>query len=218
MKLHSDLNINQRSAWFLVHRLRGALAQQKEVFSGPVEVDETYFDGRSKNMPNARCKELAGPERGAVDKVLVIGAKDRDSNRVAAKVVESTDVPTLQGFVREHADEEATVYPDEHRVNEAIRFDNETVQHSFSEYVKDGAHTNGIGSYWLTHKRAPKGVFHKFSPKHLDHYVQEFAGHQNLRACDVIDFMSTVATGMDEKWLHHRDFIADHGLSSGVKS
>ena len=102
MKLHRDLNINQRSAWFLAHRLRVALAEKGGVFAGPVEVDETYFGGRRKNMPNAKRKELAGTGRGAVGKTAVIGAKDRETNQVAAKVIEHTDAPTLHGFVADH--------------------------------------------------------------------------------------------------------------------
>ena len=77
MKLHRDLNINQRSAWFLAHRLRVALSEEGGIFSGPVEVDETYFGGKRANMSNARRKELAGSGRGAVGKVAVAGVRDR---------------------------------------------------------------------------------------------------------------------------------------------
>ena len=77
MKLHRDLEINQRSAWFLAHRLRVALAEEGGVFSGPIEVDETYIGGRRHNMSNARRKELSGTGRGAVGKAAVVGAKDR---------------------------------------------------------------------------------------------------------------------------------------------
>ena len=218
MKLHRDLNIDQRSAWFLAHRLRVALAEQGEVFAGPVEVDETYFGGRRKNMSNSKRKELEGTGRGTAGKVAVVGAKDRDSNRVAAKVVENTDAPTLQGFVREHAGEEATVYTDEHRSYESLPFDHETVKHSLSEYVKGDIHTNGIESLWSTLKRAHKGTFHKLSPKHLDRYVQEFAGRHNLRELDTIDIIASVTTGMDGKRLRYRELIADNGLSNGAQS
>ncbi len=91
MKLHRDLDINQRSAWFLAHRLRVALAEEAGVFSGPVEVDESYFGGRRRNMSNARRKALSGTGRGAVGKAAVVGAKDRATNQVAARVVGSTD-------------------------------------------------------------------------------------------------------------------------------
>ena len=99
MKLHRDLKINQRSAWFLAHRLRVALSQSGGLFSGPVEVDETYFGGSRKNMSAAKRRQLRDTGRGAAGKTAVVGAKDRESNRVAARVVERTDADTLQGFV-----------------------------------------------------------------------------------------------------------------------
>ena len=80
------------------------------MFLEPVEADETYMGGKRANMSNAKRQELAGTGRGTVGKVAVVGAKDRASNRVAAKVVESTDKPTLQGFVVERTPPGATVY------------------------------------------------------------------------------------------------------------
>ncbi len=218
MKLHRDLSINQRSAWFLAHRLRIALAEKGGVFAGPVEVDETYFDGRRKNMSNARRKELAGTGRWAVGKTAVIGAKDRETNQVAAKVIERTDARTLQGFVRAHAAPGATVYSDDASAYESLPFDHETVTHSLSEYVRGDVHTNGIESLWSMMKRAHKGTFHKLSPKHLDRYVQEFGARHNLRDEDTIDIMAAVASGMDGKRLRYRDLIADNGLASGARS
>ena len=94
MKLHRDLEITQKSAWHMAHRLRKAFAENGGVFSGPVEVDETYMGGKRANMSNAKRKALEG--RGAVGKTAVVGAKDRASNRVRAEVVESTDGGTLQ--------------------------------------------------------------------------------------------------------------------------
>ena len=218
MKLHRDLNINQRSAWFLAHRLRVALVEKGGMFAGPVEVDETYFGGKRKNMSNAKRKELAGTGRGAVGKTAVIGAKDRGTNQVAAKVIERTDAPTLQGFVGDHAAPGATVYSDDARAYEGMPFDHETVTHSLSEYVRGDIHTNGIESLWSMLKRAHTGTFHKLSPKHLDRYVQEFAARHNLREADTIDIMVSVTDGMDGKRLRYRELIADNGLESGART
>ena len=218
MKLHRDLNINQRSAWFLAHRLRVALSEEGGVFSGLVEVDETYFGGKRANMSNAKRKELAGTGRGAVGKVAVVGAKDRATKRVAAKVVERTDASTLQGFVADHAATGATVYTDDATAYDSLPFDHDTVKHSLSEYVKGDVHTNGIESLWSMLKRAHTGTFHKLSPKHLDRYIQEFAARHNLRDEDTIDIMASVAGGMRGKRLRYRELIADNGLASGSRS
>ena len=109
MKLHRDLNITQKSAWYLAHRLReGWKAGNGGMFTGPVEADETYIGGKRKNMPKAKRKTLMG--RGAVGKTAVVGVKDRATNRVVARSVTATDKPTLQGFVAEHAAPDAKVF------------------------------------------------------------------------------------------------------------
>ena len=217
MKLHRDLNITQKSAWHLAHRLRKALEPHGSMFSGPVEVDETYMGGKRANMSNAKRKELAGTGRGAAGKVAVVGVKDRASNRIAAKVVERTDKPTLQGFVVKHTAPGATVYSDEASAYEGLPYEHESVKHSAAEYVRGMAHTNGVESFWSILKRAHKGIFHKMSPKHLDRYVTEFEGRHNIRERDTIDQMGSVVLGMDGKRLMYADLTAPNGLSSGAR-
>ena len=218
MKLHRDLGITQKSAWFLAQRLRAALSADSKLFSGPVEVDETYLGGKRKNMSNAKRKELADTGRGPVGKTAVVGAKDRETNQVAATVIQSTDAETLQGFVKDHADRQATVYTDAATAYESLPFDHDTVKHSLSEYVKGEVHTNGIESLWSLLKRAHTGTFHKLSPKHLDRYVQEFAGRHNLRALDTINQIKGIRRGREGKRLTYKALIKDNGLKSGARA
>lgn len=220
MKLHRDLEISQKSAWHMAHRLRKAFAEKGGPFTGPVEVDESYFGGKRANMSNAKRKELAdtGVGRGPAGKTAVVGVKDRATNQVRAKVTRRTDAPSLQGFVLEHTTPDATVYSDDAGAYETLPRTHETVRHSVSEYVKGMAHTNGVESFWSTLKRAHKGVFHKFSPKHLDRYVTEFAGKHNLRESDTPDQMRSLVERMDGKRLTYEELIADNGLDSGARS
>ncbi len=88
-------------------------------------------------------------------------------------------------------------------------FEHESVRHSVGEYVRDIASTQGIESFWATLKRAHKGTFHKISPKHLQRYVNEFAGKHNIRDQDTIDQMNAVIAGMVGKRLMYRDLVAD---------
>lgn len=215
MKLHRDLNITQKSAWHLAHRLRKAYAESGSMFSGPVEADETYVGGKRRNMSNAKRKELSG--RGSVGKVAVAGIKDRATKQVRAMVVERTDKATLQGFVMAHTAPEATVYTDEAAAYEGLPFAHESVKHSVSEYVRDKAHTNGVESFWSMLKRAHKGTFHKISPKHLNRYVTEFAGKHNLREIDTADQLAEIAIRLDGKHLRYQDLIRDNGLDSGAR-
>ncbi len=166
---------------------------------------------------HAHKREQVIKGRGTVGKTAVVGAKDRRTNRVTAAVIDNTDQQTLQGFVAEHVVDGAKVYTDDHRGYDGLP-NHETVRHSVAEYVNGMAHTNGIESFWATLKRAHKGVFHKMSPKHLQRYVDEFAGKHNVRDEDTIAQMVVVAAGLVGKRLMYRDLVADNGLSSDARS
>ena len=131
MRLHRDLEITQKSAWHLAHRLRKAMDEGQPLFDGPIEVDEVYLGGKRKNMPKSKRVALAG--RGAVGKTIVAGAKDRETNRITARPVDNTDKATLQGFVADHAAPDATIYTDEASGYKGMPFDHEAVNHSAGE-------------------------------------------------------------------------------------
>ena len=99
-----------------------------------------------------------------------------------------------------------------------MRFNHDSVKHSLKEYVRGDVHTNGIESLWATLKRAHKGTFHKMSPKHLNRYVQEFAGRHNMREQDTADQLATLRDGMDYKRLTYKALIRDNGLESGARA
>jgi len=94
----------------------------------------------------------------------------------------------------------------------------EAVKHSVSEYVRGMAHTNGVESFWFMLKRAHMGTFHKISPKHLDRYVQEFAGKHNLRESGTLEQMREVISRLMGRTLGYHRLIADNGLPSGARS
>ena len=214
MRLHRELGIGQKAAWFLLARLRKAAEIHAGTFAGPVEADESYFGGKRKNMPKAKRKKLTG--RGAVGKTAVAGIKDRTSLHVAARVVPNVKSETMSRFIMEHVEPGAKVYTDDALTYHSLP-NHETIRHSLQEYVRGDVHTNGVESFWSMLKRAYAGTFHKISPKHLDRYVRAFAFRQNTREVDTADQMGCLVACMEGKRLRYRELIADNGLDSTAR-
>ena len=213
MKLHRDLGITQKSAWFMAHRIREAYIDKQNPFGGPVEVDEMFVGGLEANK-HSNKKLKAG--RGTVGKMAVAGIKDRETGKVTAVPVASTNKETLQGFVQDNIVEGTTVYSDDASAYDGLP-NHETVKHSVGEYVRDNVHTNGVESFWAMFKRGQKGVFHKQSPKHLKRYVTEFVGRHNERPSDTDVQMGKLVAGMEGRKLSYAALTADNGLPSGAR-
>ena len=203
MKLHRDLGITQKSAWHMAHRIREMWNRANVPFAGPVEVDETWVGGKEQNRHQSK-KHGTGPGAG---KSIVVGAKDRASNQIAAEQIHRTDRATLHGFVQDHAADDAEVYTDEHRSYEGLPH-HQAVKHSVGQYVNGQVSTQGIDSFWSMVKRGYHGTFHHFSQKHLDKYVNEFAGRHNVRPRDTADQMAALARGATGKRLRYQDLTA----------
>lgn len=186
-----DIGVTQKSAWFMLHRLRFTLADSEwpkmgGPEGGPVEVDETFVGGKIKNMHRSkvRRKYKGVPVQGASTKAIVAGMLDRELRQVRTKVIPNTKRDTLQKMILDGVEKNSTVYTDENLAyyNLAEReFVHETVNHMY-EYVRGQIHTNGIENFWSLLKRSLNGTYVAVEPFHLDKYVDEQAFRYNNRA------------------------------------
>ena len=127
---------------------------------------------------------------GLVGKATVAGVKDRATNRVAARVLPDTSVPTLVGVVADSVGLEAQVFTNEAKGYLPLRshcYGHQVVKHSVGQYVDGMAHAYGMESFWAMLKRGRHGRFQQISPEHLDRYVAEFSLRYNERLLDTVD-------------------------------
>ena len=209
LKLHRDIGVTQKTAWYLGHRIRQGYLEvtgdEWTKLSGVLEADETYIGGLEKKKHGDK-KLRAG--RGTVGKTVVAGLRSRETGEVRMEVVPNAQGRTLRAFVRRHAEPGSTIYTDESPSYEGMpEYEHASVAHSRGEYVRGDVSTNYIESAWAPIKRAHKGTFHSMSPKHMQRYIDEFAGKNNMRHLDTSRQMQKMVRGLDRRRLTYRDLI-----------
>jgi len=170
-----DLKVTQKSAWFMLQRIR--LAMQDEFFGskvgGEVEVDETFIGGKARNMHlSERKRRITGT--GGKDKTAVMGIYERESGKVRATVIPSRRKKVLQDEVRKHVTAGAALYSDALQSYEGLATDyaHQVVDHA-TQYVDGRVHTNGLENFWSLLKRGISGTYVSVEPFHLFRYLDE---------------------------------------------
>lgn len=180
-QLARDLKVTQKTAWFLLHRVRHCYAPDLEIFTGPVELDETWVGGKEKNK-HADKKVKGSHGRPALSKTPVFGIFQR-GGKVFALPVKDTTASDLFPVLRERVETGVHVYTDDWRSYRGLKheYQHHIINHRASEYVRGDVHTQNIESFWALLKRGILGIYHQVSPKHLDKYVNEFTFRFNNR-------------------------------------
>lgn len=204
-QLQRELGVTYKTAWFLAHRIRHAMASRGGLFSGEVEIDEAYIGGKERNK-HASQRLNAG--RGPVGKQAVVGLIAR-KGEVRAMPVRNADQSTLQSAIVENVERGSTIYTDSHPGYSGIPgYKHQAVRHSVGEYVREQAHTNSIESFWALLKRGYIGTFHSMSPKHLHRYVDEFAYRHNVGKNNRLDTLAKLVKGMLGRRLTYADLVS----------
>lgn len=172
------IGITQKSAWFMLHRLREGMGQTVGKLAGVVEADETYVGGKTKNQHLRRRKQAYQK-----DKVPVVGIVER-GGRVFAAVVQSTKAASVGPLIEASVDKGAIVITDDYPIYDGLKklgFTHEVISHAQDSFVRGSVHTNTIENFWSCLKRTLKGTYVAVSPAHLNSYVAEQMFRFNVR-------------------------------------
>ncbi len=177
MQLAKEIGITQKSAWFVLQRLREACGKDLTMLKGVVEMDEVYLGGKEANK---HMKVRITGDQGVPMKIAVVAMREKDG-RVKAKPVTSIGARAMEQLAFENIQLGSTVYTDENASYYRLRnsYEHKTVNHSQDQYVRDGVSTNSVESVFAVMRRGLHGVYHKASKKHIGRYINEFTWRLN---------------------------------------
>ncbi len=180
-----DLGVTQKTAWFMLHRVRKAM--QRGTFwtklEGEIEADESFIGGLARNMHKNKKAKITGT--GGAGKAIVMGILDRNTREVRVKHVSDTRRDTLQAEIRKHVKPGSDVFTDAWVGYLGLdrEYVHKVIDHA-ETYVKGNIHTNGIENFWSLLKRGLKGTYVSVEPFHLFRYLDEQAFRYNNRKTD----------------------------------
>ncbi len=210
LQLHRDLGVTQKTAWFLLHRIRESLRQKTPVLlEDVVEVDETFIGGKNKNR-HAHKKVPESQGRSTKDKTPVVGIKQR-GGMITTIVGKDTKASTLQPFIKSVVKPGSIVITDEWGGYNGLNkeYSHVVIKHNEGEYVRGAFHTNEVEGVWSLFKRGYIGTYHYMSPKHMPRYFDEFNYRFNSRDIPDADRFE-ITLGRVAGRLKYKDLIANN--------
>jgi transposase-like protein len=214
LQLAKEIGVTQKSAWFLLHRLREACGKDLRKLRGIVEIDETYVGGKERNKHADKKLNLG---RGAVGKTAVLGMRER-GGRMKAMPLFDTSIEAIQGAIYSNVEYGAELHTDEAPVYadmDGIFYRHDSINHGQRQYRRLNITTNGIESAFAVMKRGIIGVYHHISPKHTGRYMDEFAFRLNDGNVKrhTLNRLDSFVDGMAGKRLDYETLIAKSGVN-----
>lgn len=220
-EIHRGIGVTQKSAWFLLHRIRLAMKTGSFVkMSGTIEGDETFIGGKAKNMHKER-RDLLIKGRGGVGKAIVAGLLERGDkeagvpSRVTASVVPDRSMETLQGQIRANVEAGSEVMTDQWTAYEGLDADyiHSVINHSV-KYAEGNITTNRIENFWTLFKRCINGTYVSVECDHLSAYLDEETFRFNERKGKDNDRFVKVLEGISGRRIMYKELIAtEDGMS-----
>lgn len=219
-ELHRAIGVTQKSAWFMLHRIRLAMqAGSLMKAEGTVEADETFVGGKAKNMHKER-RERKITGTGGAGKAIVMGilersSSDKGTSKVRARVVESTRKAVLHREVQSVVAPSSKLYTDTAGGYQGLGavYEHEVVDHAV-EYVRDQVHTNGLENFWSLLKRSLNGTYVSVEPFHLFRYLDEQVFRFNARATNDYGRFSAVLSWVTGLRLTYKELTGNGGEAS----
>ena len=214
-ELARDLGVTQKTAWFMLHRIRLAL-KDGDFFKkiGPdaeVEADETYIGGKAVNMHREKRNRVIGGRRGVASKTAVMGLLERPRGAEHSLVRcvamhDSASKARVRAEIHKNVAPGATLYSDSHPYYHnlgAEGYAHEVVDHA-AEYVRGSVHTNGLENFWSLVKRALHGTYVSVEPFHIFRYLDEQTFRfNNRKASDVARFIRAIKGAVSKRLTYH---------------
>lgn len=196
-QLGRDIDVSQKSAWFMLHRLRYAFGNQEtEKLQGDVEADCTFIGGKTSFKHKSKRDADNAKGTGAINKTPVFGMVERNGNLVTGKV-KKEDQAVLRPILNEWIEKGSTLITDGHSAYLGVKgVYHEALSHEKGEYARNHFHTANIDCFWSQLKRGITGIYHQISVKHTNAYAQEFTLRHNTRKLPTSTRFDLVLTNM----------------------